>query len=159
MQPTGRLHLSRFLAPGAIRVHPLFRALCRGANASVVVPGRLSLLLGYPSQFHFKQFACTGHPFTCALAPLAPHIYALRIRFGGPKSQRVGSSRKSTRASATVTNLLEGANPNTEFSISEPFSRYGPKLHRSACKSTNANILGTAQRKVKCKMSFGIPGS
>ena len=102
------------LAPGAIRAHPLFRALCRGANASVV--GQPTVIVTWlPFTFHFNQFTCTGHPLTCALAPLARHISHPTFTSVAQRSQRVGSLSKYIHGCAAPLNLRNDPNLNTEF--------------------------------------------
>ena len=97
----------------------LQRCQCIGCSAWPTV-----IVTWLPFTFHFKQFTCTGHPFTCAPAPLAPHTLHYASPSVGEKSHIIGSSSKYIHASAAALNLRNGPNLNTEFRISEPFGRY-----------------------------------
>ena len=93
--------------------------------------GRLSLLLGYTS--HFTSIRYMHRP-PHSPAPLH-HLHSIFAHYAHAsvtkKSQRVGSSSKYIYGCAAATNIPKGPNPNTEFPISRPFSRYGQKTHRS----------------------------
>ena len=146
-------------APGVIRSHPLFRALCDGANTPVV---------GWPSvnvtrrQFHSLTsniLHAQATPTTSTLGTASHSIVcALRsqiTRFGGPKksTRRIGFKILTRVRSGPFT--PKGGNLNTDFSISRRFSRYGPRTppKRSATRSQDAKAhnSGTPCPNSKCK--------
>ena len=96
----GGTHLSWILDPGVIRAHPLFRALCLGANTPVVGLANYHWYRGDNTLPHFKSVACTGHhnsqhPWHCTALIVCAGC-AHPMRFGGPKSRRFESRRNNT---------------------------------------------------------------
>ena len=139
MQPTGRLHLSRFLAPGAIRAHPLFRALCRGANASVVgqptvivtwIPSTISLQTVYMHRPPINLHPCTTCAPYFALQNASvdqkvdasdrhetSHTHRQRSQTSWKVQIRIRNSQFPSRLAATAQNSTEAhANQQTQIS-------------------------------------------
>ena len=123
----GGSHLSWIQDPDVIRVHPLFRALCLGANTSVVDSANCHWYCGYLFTYHFLLDACAGHhnswhPWHCILTSphslcgshmQSPHASVTR------KVQRVGYPSNYIYATATACFYPMGLNSryeNREFS-------------------------------------------
>ena len=119
----GESHLSWIQDPDVIRVHPLFRALCLGANTSVVDPANCHWYFGDNSHTSLP-IACMHRP-PQPPAPLALHKHPLSAqvahaptRFGERKSRRFGIGSKHTYAKPAATLLPKGGESsirNTHF--------------------------------------------
>ena len=119
----GGSHLSWIQDPDVIRVHPLFRALCLGANTSVVDPANYHWYSG--NYYHsFTSVRCMHRP-PQPPAPLALHKHPLSAqvahaptRFGEPKSRRFGIGSNYMYAKPAATLLPKGGESsirNTHF--------------------------------------------
>ena len=110
----GGSHLGCFLDPGVIHAHPLFRALCHGANASVVDLDNCHCYSGtfthyIPKSTHAQATPTSLHPWH-HLAPHSLRAAPQTQRFGVPKSRRNGSTSNYIYAKPAATLVPSGAN-------------------------------------------------
>ena len=112
-------------APDVIRSHPLFRALCGGANASVV-GWPVDIVTGYTAHCHFNQYTCTGH--RSCLHPCttcAPFLRIVHMLRSPKKSTRRIAMKLHRRVRSGHITLVES---ESEYGISNFSTVYQPSF-------------------------------